>query len=244
MMPIGPMMREHRLIERMIALLTREARRLREGGKVDTDFLLTAIQFIQFFADRLHHGKEEEILFRELKQKPLTPEHRRMMEELEAEHVQGRKTVERIALVRERAIKGEPSAPKDLAYLLEDLVRLYPAHIDKEDRLFFLPCMDYFSEEEQARMLEEGEAFDKTMLQQFFERILDAREGRPQAPGGPVASGEPSAGSYRCLVCGYVYDPQLGDPTQHVAPGTPFDQLPEGWLCPPCHVSPRMFIKV
>lgn len=39
---------------------------------------------------------------------------------------------------------------------------------------------------------------------------------------------------YVCSVCGYVYDPDDGDPRNGVAPGTPFEDLPEGWVCPVC----------
>lgn len=244
MLPIGPLMVEHRLIERMIALLAREAKRIRATGKVDTDFVLSGLEFIRLYADRSHHGKEEEILFRELKAKPLSAEHRRVLEELEAEHVQGRKTVARLAAVRERVIKGEASAVRDLAALLEDLAKFYPAHIDKEDRDFFLPCMDYFTEEERAKLLAEGEAFDRNLLTAYFEGFVDAREGRPPAAITAVDLEGPAATPYGCMVCGYTYDPRLGDPTQRVPPGTPFDQVPDDWICPHCHVSRRVFIAV
>jgi len=46
---------------------------------------------------------------------------------------------------------------------------------------------------------------------------------------------------YECTVCGYIYDPEKGDPTQNVDPGTPFDQLPDGWVCPDCGVGTDMF---
>lgn len=39
---------------------------------------------------------------------------------------------------------------------------------------------------------------------------------------------------YRCDVCGYVYDPALGDPNNGVSPGCPFNELPEKWCCPVC----------
>jgi len=39
---------------------------------------------------------------------------------------------------------------------------------------------------------------------------------------------------YRCIVCGYVYDPEKGDETQSVPAGTPFERLPDGWVCPDC----------
>ncbi|MFA5336057.1 MAG: rubredoxin [Candidatus Omnitrophota bacterium] len=50
-------------------------------------------------------------------------------------------------------------------------------------------------------------------------------------------------GKYRCTVCGYIYDPAIGDATQNVAPGTPFEKLPDGWVCPDCGVGKEMFEK-
>jgi len=66
MKPIGPLMREHRLIERMIALMGREIEQINASGKVNTGFLMVAVDFIRTYADRTHHGKEEDILFRSI----------------------------------------------------------------------------------------------------------------------------------------------------------------------------------
>jgi len=49
---------------------------------------------------------------------------------------------------------------------------------------------------------------------------------------------------YRCTVCGYIYDPALGDPDGGVKPGTAFEQLPDGWVCPVCGASKDAFEKV
>jgi rubredoxin len=46
---------------------------------------------------------------------------------------------------------------------------------------------------------------------------------------------------YVCNVCGYVYNPAKGDPENGVAHGTPFDELPEDWVCPVCSASEDMF---
>ena len=46
---------------------------------------------------------------------------------------------------------------------------------------------------------------------------------------------------WECTVCGYVYDPALGDPDNGVAPGTPWEGLPEDWVCPQCFVAKDMF---
>jgi len=48
---------------------------------------------------------------------------------------------------------------------------------------------------------------------------------------------------YKCEVCGYVYDPQVGDPDNGIEPGTPFENLPDTWVCPVCGASKSDFIK-
>lgn len=46
---------------------------------------------------------------------------------------------------------------------------------------------------------------------------------------------------YVCVVCGYVYDPAIGDPDSGVAPGTAFEDIPEDWVCPLCGVGKEDF---
>ena len=46
---------------------------------------------------------------------------------------------------------------------------------------------------------------------------------------------------YVCEPCGYVYDPEIGDPDNGIAPGTPFEALPEDWVCPICGVGKEEF---
>lgn len=46
---------------------------------------------------------------------------------------------------------------------------------------------------------------------------------------------------YVCAPCGYVYDPELGDPDNGIAPGTPFEDLPEDWVCPICYQGKEEF---
>jgi rubredoxin len=49
---------------------------------------------------------------------------------------------------------------------------------------------------------------------------------------------------YRCTVCGYIYDPEEGDPDNGIEPGTEFEDLPEEWVCPVCGVDKSMFEPV
>ena len=47
--------------------------------------------------------------------------------------------------------------------------------------------------------------------------------------------------SYVCSACGYVYNPELGDPDSGIAPGTAFEDLPEDWACPICGLDKGVF---
>jgi len=58
---------------------------------------------------------------------------------------------------------------------------------------------------------------------------------------------EPAKGGgmqkYKCTVCGYIYDPEKGDPDSGIKPGTPFEELPNDWVCPVCGASKDQFEK-
>jgi rubredoxin len=46
---------------------------------------------------------------------------------------------------------------------------------------------------------------------------------------------------YVCTVCGWIYDPEVGDPDGGIEPGTAFADIPEDWVCPECGVSKDSF---
>ncbi len=46
---------------------------------------------------------------------------------------------------------------------------------------------------------------------------------------------------YVCKLCNYVYDPEIGDPTQNIPAGTEFDSLPDDWVCPECGADKSEF---
>ncbi len=49
---------------------------------------------------------------------------------------------------------------------------------------------------------------------------------------------------YECTVCGYIYDPELGDPDNGIEPGIPFDKLPDDWECPACGAPKSDFERI
>ncbi len=54
---------------------------------------------------------------------------------------------------------------------------------------------------------------------------------------------EDSMAKYKCEVCGYVYDPSVGDPENGIPPNTPFEELPDSWVCPVCGAGKSEFVK-
>lgn len=170
MKPIAPLMIEHRLIERMINLIHKEL----ELNQQDSDHILNlpllkhAVYFIRYYADKTHHGKEEDILFRELKIKEISAEHKRIMNELIQEHIHGRKITGSLHHALELYEQGNVSQIDIILSQLNELVNFYPKHIDKEDNHFFKAIMSYFSEVEQQSMLEEGRRFDRKMIHRYF----------------------------------------------------------------------------
>ncbi len=51
-------------------------------------------------------------------------------------------------------------------------------------------------------------------------------------------------GKYECTVCGYIYDPAVGDSDSSIPPGTSFDDVPDDWTCPICGVGKDQFEPV
>jgi hemerythrin-like domain-containing protein len=176
MMPIGPLMTEHRLIERMARQLEERARSLGGEHDVDAVFVERAVDFFRTYADRTHHGKEEDILFRDLEKKELSEEHERVMLELVEEHKHARRMVGDLARAREDYLGGDPEATVKIRALVLELVAFYASHIEKEDRRFFIPIMDYFTREEQDAILEEFRDFDMGMIHEKYRRVVESYE--------------------------------------------------------------------
>lgn len=178
MMPIGLLMKEHRVIERMIKLMQQELQKIDKRRQVDVIFIDKALDFIRSYADRCHHGKEEDILFRDLLKKRLSAEHKKTLDELIQEHIYARETTKSLRDAKERYAKGDKEALNDIRDLIRVLVGLYPRHIEKEDKHFFLPVMDYFDKEAQDAMLCEFREFDMNLIHEKYKAMVQDLEGR------------------------------------------------------------------
>jgi len=174
----GPLMIEHRLIERMISVIKRALTQITSTEEVDPVFIDTVVDFIRIYADRTHHGKEEDILFRELNKRDLSAEDERMMNELIEEHVFARRTTKALVEANIRYRNGEAAALTDIADKLRTLVEFYPGHIDKEDKIFFPASRAYLTNEEDQAMLSKFWEFDRKMIHEKYKLLVHGPEGK------------------------------------------------------------------
>lgn len=168
MLPVAPLMIEHRLIEKMIAVIRKEIDRCESEGNINPEFIDAAVDFIRTYADKCHHGKEEDVLFRDLRGKELPGALKGIVSELIDEHQLGRKAVKDLVEAKQRYIRGDKQAVPAILDCLRYMTDFYPKHIEKEDRHFFLPCMNYFTSEEKEAMLKEEWEFDKNLIHRIY----------------------------------------------------------------------------
>jgi rubredoxin len=74
------------------------------------------------------------------------------------------------------------------------------------------------------------------MVNIWLEKLLANDIEKKEAKSGML--------KYKCTVCGYIYDPEKGDPSSSIKLGTPFERLPDDWVCPVCGAAKSEFEKV
>lgn len=142
---------EHDAILRMISATEEVARRLDGGERVRPEILGNLLEFFRLFADRCHHGKEEDLLFPLLESKGL-PREGGPIGVMLLEHDEGRGFIKQMA----EATEAYPSAPESAGPRWAAPARHYSAllraHIDKENNILFRIAEQMLSPDEQARL--------------------------------------------------------------------------------------------
>jgi hemerythrin-like domain-containing protein len=174
--PRGCLMIEHRLIERAIEILTVERDRLKAGGTLDPVFIDKMVDFIRTYADRTHHGKEEDILFESLESKDLSPEEKSLMRELIDEHRCGRELTQQLVTAKDAVLEGDKAQLAKLLDAVNKLVEFYPEHIRKEDERFFPDTERHYDKAELDAMLHEFYDFDMQMIHEKYRKTVESIE--------------------------------------------------------------------
>jgi len=126
---------------------------------------------------------------------------------------------------------GETGAPIVLDNTLAYLEAKVISEADTRTHTIFI------GEVVEAQVLKEGEP----MTYAYYHQVK--RGTTPKIAPSYVEEKKEGTGlaKYRCTVCSYVYAPELGDPESGISPGTPFEKLPDDWVCPVCGVGKDQF---
>lgn len=130
------------------------------------------------------------------------------------------------------------TTPQGLPYLIDDALAYIETkviqNIDAETHTIFI------GEVTAAEVLKQG----NPMTYAYYHQV---KKGSTP-PSAPVylKKNERRNGMdiYECTICGYEYDPAEGDPENGIAPGTPFEELPDDWVCPVCGAGKDAFEKI
>ncbi|MFZ5432166.1 MAG: hemerythrin domain-containing protein [Calditrichota bacterium] len=135
--PINTLMNEHQVIKNVLEALAGYAERLERHGDADRAELLKFTDFFAHYADQLHHGKEEDILFAEMANHGFSPQYGPVAVML-AEHEHGRRCVGVLRVAGEQA--GQPWTSDEARHVVDtarEYIVLLGSHIDKEDNILY-----------------------------------------------------------------------------------------------------------
>ncbi len=149
MTPIEILTDEHRLIVEVLDFLEEAADRMDRGDDVDPDFFLDAAEFVAGFADRCHHGKEEDILFVAMTARDM-PQDRGPVAVMLHEHEEGRAFTAGFRSAAEQMKAGDEAAAADVVQHVYDYVNLLREHINKENMILF-PMADQIIPEDEMQ---------------------------------------------------------------------------------------------
>jgi len=198
MQPTEVLMQEHRVIEQVLDCLEAMAQRSETSGELDLDSANQAVDFFSNFADRCHHGKEENCLFPLLEQKGFSREQGPTGVMLQ-EHDAGRQHVRGMTEAIGAVAAGDSSAATGFAAHARAFVLLLREHIQKEDHCLFQMADQALSEQEQAQLME---SFDNVehddMGPGTHEKYLQIAAELAQRFGVQCRVSDPSSGANCC----------------------------------------------
>lgn len=171
--------REHRAIERMLAVLETAGQRLQEGQPVRADLFREVVDFVRNFADQCHHGKEEENLFPRLAERGV-PREGGPLAVLMFEHDEGRAYVRAIAGAIDDYETWDEEAARTIAKNARGYVQLLRGHIWKEENVLFPMADGVLNDEDQREMEESFQRIETEVMgpgvHERYHALLDALE--------------------------------------------------------------------
>jgi hemerythrin-like domain-containing protein len=173
------LMTEHRAIERMLAVLETAAQRLDAGERPRPGLFREAVDFVRNFADRCHHGKEEDNLFPRMEARGI-PRDGGPLGMMLWEHDQGRAYVGAMAGAIDAYEGGDQSAARTIAENARGYVELLRGHIMKEDNVLFPMADGVLSADDQQELTARFEQIETEVMgpgvHERYHQLLDDLE--------------------------------------------------------------------
>ncbi len=180
MKPTEELKLEHQAIKRMLKIMSGVCDRLAGGETVDAGHLDAIVEFIQVFADKCHHGKEEDLLFPAMVEAGI-PRERGPIGVMLAEHVQGRA---RVRSVKEGAAAYRAKSSRAAAEIVlnaRGYIDLLGPHIDKEDMVLYPLADQVLTASKQNELSAAFERVENEIVgagrHEQFHALLDRLEG-------------------------------------------------------------------
>jgi hemerythrin-like domain-containing protein len=161
MLPTDDLMNEHRVIERMLRILTTASDRLEMGQDIDPQLYVDAVDFLKNFADKCHHSKEEKLLFEKMMERGVSGEVGPIAV-LMREHQDGRAHIKNLDKLSYE--KMSETTKLGLIKASRAYVDLLSKHIQKEDNVLYPLANQILDKEDQIELERGFEAVEKDVM--------------------------------------------------------------------------------
>lgn len=167
---------EHKAIKVMLDVLEAICNQLEKGEEVDPSHLEGVLDFLKTFADKCHHGKEENVLFPALEQAGV-PREGGPIGVMLHEHSNGREYIEALAQGIEDYKKGNQNAVPTIVKKAREYILLMRSHIEKEDKVLFVIADQHLSAEKQKELVTEFDRIENEKIgvgkHEEFHKLID-----------------------------------------------------------------------
>lgn len=180
MKPTEQLKEEHEAIKLMLRISEKVCEKLESGEEVDPEHLEQIVEFIKVFADKCHHGKEEDLLFTAMEEAGI-PKKGGPIGVMLTEHDMGRGYVKGMSEAVAKYKGGDRKVSSAIVGNARNYIALLTQHIDKEDNILYPMADMHLSEERQKELLEEFERVEREKIgvgkhEEFHELLNHLRE--------------------------------------------------------------------
>jgi len=189
MLATGNLKEEHQFILRMLKVLIVASDKLEGGKDVSLDVFKKAVDFIRTFADRCHHGKEQDTLFPLMGERGI-PTHGGPIAVMLMEHEQGRQFVRDLAEAVAKYESGDKEAKSAIVKNARGYAELLDQHIYKEDNILYPMSDKVLSQSDNRELLEKFEKIEKEIIgegkHEYYLQMIGELEKELSISGGEI----------------------------------------------------------